>query len=275
MAAIAEIAVRLAFGERRIGKQRGAKRLQRQADAELLGHVGFAGIVQIGLHRAGAQHHIEPELAHLRHLLQHDGIAPLGHDGQLGAGGDRIETQAEEAQPQLGAHLQALLQMPAGFRAGLVQGFQRRAGQLELAGRLQTDAAIGTRKGYHIAAFHNRLPTEAGEGSEQVADAARLVVGRCPAIFGAEHEFLVLGADPPLFARLFAGFEQADHVGLALDESAIPQGFCPVAHASRLSDPQAHAPDGFECGSIRCQRLELRDGGNRCGIGAQDVRAER
>ena len=41
VAAEALVAVGLAFGERRIGEQRGRDRLQRQADAELLHHVGF------------------------------------------------------------------------------------------------------------------------------------------------------------------------------------------------------------------------------------------
>ena len=41
VAAEALVAVGLAFGERRVGEQRGGDRLQRQADAELLHHVGF------------------------------------------------------------------------------------------------------------------------------------------------------------------------------------------------------------------------------------------
>ena len=61
-------AVRLAFGERRIGEQRGRDRLQRERDAQLLHHVGFGGEVEIGLHRAGAVHHVEAERADLRHV---------------------------------------------------------------------------------------------------------------------------------------------------------------------------------------------------------------
>ena len=72
VAAEAEEAVGLAFGERRIGEQRGRERLQRQADAELLRHVGFGRIVEIDLDGAGAQHHVEAEAADPRHVAQHD-----------------------------------------------------------------------------------------------------------------------------------------------------------------------------------------------------------
>ena len=49
-------------------------------------HVGFAGIVQIDLNGAGAQHHVEAHAAHARHMAQHDFIAPFGHDGQFFTG---------------------------------------------------------------------------------------------------------------------------------------------------------------------------------------------
>ena len=66
---IAEVAVGLAFGERRIGEQRGGERLQREADAELLHHVGFGRIIEIDLDRAGPQHHVEAEAADPRHVV--------------------------------------------------------------------------------------------------------------------------------------------------------------------------------------------------------------
>ena len=62
LAAVAEEAVGLAFAERRIGEQRGGERLQRQADAEFLHHVGFGREIEIDLHGAGAEHHVEAEL---------------------------------------------------------------------------------------------------------------------------------------------------------------------------------------------------------------------
>ena len=68
VAAEALEAVGLALGERRIGEQRGRDRLQREADAELLHHVGFGRIVEIDLDGAGAQHHVEAELADPRHV---------------------------------------------------------------------------------------------------------------------------------------------------------------------------------------------------------------
>ena len=76
---VAQVAIRLAFGEWRIGKQRSGNRLQRQRDAELFHHVGFGGVIQIHLHGAGAGHHVQPQIADLGHVVAHDPIATLGH----------------------------------------------------------------------------------------------------------------------------------------------------------------------------------------------------
>jgi hypothetical protein len=63
--AVALEAVGLAFGERRVGEQRGGDRLQRQRHAELLHHVGFGGEVEIHLHGAGAVIMSRPSLPRL------------------------------------------------------------------------------------------------------------------------------------------------------------------------------------------------------------------
>jgi hypothetical protein len=47
-----------------------ASRLQREADAELLDHVGFVGEVEIGLHGAGSIHHRGTERADLVHVYE-------------------------------------------------------------------------------------------------------------------------------------------------------------------------------------------------------------
>src|SRR3546814_13203664 len=100
MAAVLHIAVGLALGKRRRGEQRGRERLQRERNAEFLHHVGPARIVEVGLDRAGSQHNVEAEAADARHMIEHDLVATLGHDRQLGArivgpNSDAAETVSE------------------------------------------------------------------------------------------------------------------------------------------------------------------------------------
>ena len=143
VAAEALVAVGLALGERRVGEERGGDRLQRQADAEFLHHVGFGRIVEVDLDGAGPQHHVEAELADPRHVAQHDVVAALGHDRQIGAGLVRPHAEAEEAEAEPVADRLALLEVAAGLGAGFVEVLERRAGQFELAGGLQADGAVG------------------------------------------------------------------------------------------------------------------------------------
>ena len=67
--------VELAVGERRIGEQRGDRRLQRQADAHLGHHVLFAHEIEIGLDGRGAKHHVEAAGPDFRHVAGHDRVA--------------------------------------------------------------------------------------------------------------------------------------------------------------------------------------------------------
>ena len=83
MAAEALVAVGLALGERRVGEQRRRHRLQGEADAELLHHVGFGRIIEVHLDGAGTQHHVEAEAANFGHVAEHDRVAALGHDRQI------------------------------------------------------------------------------------------------------------------------------------------------------------------------------------------------
>src|SRR3546814_1187530 len=103
MAGIGEEAVGLAFGEGRVGEEGGGERLKGETDAELLGHVGFGAIVEIGLDGAGSEHHVEAEIADLGHVAQHDLVAALGHDGEVGAGLVRphAEARSEENTSEL------------------------------------------------------------------------------------------------------------------------------------------------------------------------------
>ena len=96
MRAIGEEAVGAAFGERRVGEQRRRDRLQREAHAQLLHHVGFGAEIEIGLHRTRAEHHLPPEPADLLHVGLHDPVAALGHHRRLFERPQRREAEAEE-----------------------------------------------------------------------------------------------------------------------------------------------------------------------------------
>ena len=76
---------------------------------------------------------------------QHDRVAALGHDRQLGAGLVGPHAEAEEAEAEPVADRLDLVEMAAGLGAGLVEVLERRAGQFELAGRLEADGAVRRR----------------------------------------------------------------------------------------------------------------------------------
>ena len=144
-----EKAVERAVGERRIGEQRGDRRLQRQADPELGDHVGFVGEIEIGLRRRGAEHHVEAARPDLGHVARHDAVAALRHDRRFGERPFRTEAQREEADPERLADRVHAGQMRVEFGGDGVDGRLRRAGQFELAARLERDraAALPGRKG--------------------------------------------------------------------------------------------------------------------------------
>ena len=200
-----EKAVGLAFGERRVGEERGRDRLQRERDAQLLHHVGFGGEVEIRLHRAGAIHHVEAERADLRHVGRHDPVAALRHHRDLGARPGRRHAEPEEADAERARDLAQLRQMRHQLRAGLMHGLDRRAGQLELPARLERDraAAGDVEQADDVAVLEDRLPAEQVlHAFEQRADAAPALVRDRPVALDRERKFLVLGADAELRLRL-------------------------------------------------------------------------
>ena len=221
MAAIGQEAIGLAIGEGRIGEERSGERLKRQRDSEFLRHVGFAAIIEIGLDRAGAQHHVEAERAHARHVAQHDLVAPLGHDRQVGAALVRPHAKAKEAEAELVADMLDLFQMPAGLRAGLMQIFERRARQFQLARRLQADGPIAARQGDDVAAFIDRGPAIAGQADQQRVDAALFLIGRSVMIAAIIDELFMLGADAPAVLGLFALGKGRDQLLAAFDDGIM------------------------------------------------------
>ena len=181
VAAIAEVAGGFALDERRVGEHRRHYRLQRQADAELAHHIGLGEEVEIHLHRAGAQHHVQTVGALARHVVAHDGVAVLRHPRHVVASPFWVEAHSHHGDAQLLADAADLLQMFADFGAGLMDGLHRRARQLDLAARFQGDRfAAFAAECDHVFALIDRLPAEPGEAGEHVANARRIGVGQGP-----------------------------------------------------------------------------------------------
>ena len=104
-------------------------------------------------------------------------------------------------------HFAHLREMRHQFARRLVNGFDLRAGQLELAAGLERDraAAGDVEQADDVRPFHDRLPAEQMlHAFEQRANAALALVGHRAVPFEREHEFLVLGADTELRFRLDA-----------------------------------------------------------------------
>ena len=107
-------------------------------------------------------------------------------------------------QPQFVGDFLDFLQVGADFHAGLVDGFQRGAGKLQLPGRFQGDRGAVAGQRDHAALFLHRFPAEPGQSLQQRLDAALAVELRRTQIIQAETELLVLGADAPVRARFLA-----------------------------------------------------------------------
>src|SRR3546814_10130575 len=86
-------------------------------------------------------------------------VTPLGHDGQVLAFLVGPHAQAKEAQAKFLPNLAHLLQMPSGFRAGLMQVVERGARQFKLARRLQADGAVLAGKRDDLPAFRSEEHT--------------------------------------------------------------------------------------------------------------------
>ena len=221
MRAITQVAVWLTLGERRVGEQGGGDRLQGQGHAEFLDHVGFVFEIKVGLHGAGAGHHVESEGTDLRHVFAHDLVAAFRHPGHVGARPFRLEAHAEKTNAELIADRLHFRQMLVGFPASQMDVFQLGTRQLELSGRLQGNRGIITQQGDDVAALLDRLPAEAGQSLEQGADAVFTLVDRRAQVIKPESEFFVFGADPPILRRTRARGMKGDELIFAGNQRGI------------------------------------------------------
>ena len=117
---------RLAILEGRVCKQRRRHRLQCERRAELLAHVGLVREIEVHLHRAGAQHHIEAERADFWHVTAHDPVTAFRHEADVFTSGDRMVAKAHHFDIQRFGGGQHMPQVPSGLAAGLVDVVKRR-----------------------------------------------------------------------------------------------------------------------------------------------------
>ena len=163
-------------------------------------------------------------------MAQHDVVAALGHDRQFGAGLVGPHAEAKEAGSRARTNGLYLFHMARGLGAGLVQGLQRCARQLELAGRLEADGAIGTLHRDDVATLFNGLPAELTQREQQIADAAGLAIGGRVVILLAVDQLFMLGADAPAGGRLLAGGHGRDELVPAFNRRIAVVGILPCAH---------------------------------------------
>ena len=163
-------------------------------------------------------------------MPQHDVIAALGHDWQFFAGLVGPHAEAEIADAALLADFLDLREVASGFGAGLVEVFQRRAGEFQLSGRFKADGPVGALQGDDVPAFLHRRPAELLEALEQIANAALLVIGRGAVIGVFVDQLFMLGADPPVFGRLFAADHRRDQLVEAFDHRIVGRGGFACAH---------------------------------------------
>ena len=100
----------------------------------------------------------------------------------------------------------------------------------ELAGRLEADRAILALERDDIAAFLDRLPAEAFEVLQHVANAARLVIGGRMMVAALVDELLVLGPDTPCVLGLFAGLHRRNQLVARFDDGVLGPALLPSAH---------------------------------------------
>ncbi len=140
------------------------------------------------------------------------------------------------------AHFLALLQVAAGFGAGLVEVLERCAGQFQLAGRFEADGAVLAAHGDDLPGLFNRLPAIAAHAHQYVENAARFLVGGGAEIVLLVDELLVLGADAPVRRRLLASLHRFDQLVAALDQPLLPLGRLASAHGKPVRMLDARAP---------------------------------
>ena len=219
--AMGQDAGRPALEEGGVGEERRRHRLQRERDAQLGDHVRLGGEVEIHLNRAGAVHHLGAVGADAAHVVGHETVAALGHHRHLVVRPFRRGAEADETRPDRVGHLAHLAQMLVHLVAGLVDGLERGAGELELAAGLEADIRPVLDETDQVARLLDRLPAEAlGQPGEHGADRAGPVIGQRRMGLEIVAELLVLCPDAPVLGWLAARLKITHQFGPALDRAA-------------------------------------------------------
>src|SRR5262249_39143323 len=178
----------------------------------------------IRLHGAGAVHHVEAVFSHFRHVGRHDAVAALRHYRNLGPARVWRHAKPERADAEGPCHFLDLREMRHQLGAGLMHGFDRRAGKLELSARLERDRAASghVEQADDVAGLDDRFPTEQMlHAFEQCADAAAAFVWDRVVAFQREPNLLVLGAESETRVGLAARLEPRDEILARFDRSHV------------------------------------------------------
>ena len=152
------VAVHFAFEEGRVGKKGRRDRLQSQRHAQFLHHVGLGPEIEVHLHGAGAAHHGRAHGADLLHVAVHQLVTPLGHQRHVLMRPARGRAKTDEAHADPVGDVLHVAQVVVHLVTGLVDGFQRRARQFQLATGFEADIGAVLGQADEIAALDQRVP---------------------------------------------------------------------------------------------------------------------
>ena len=222
------------FRKGRICEQRGDERLERQRDAQLRNHIGLARKIEIGLHGRRAEHHVHAHRTDAGHVVRHDRITLLRHDGRLPARPERRHAEIEKADSQVAGDRRHVVEVADELVVRLMNGGERRAGQFELAAGLERDGppADLVEEADKIATILDRRPAGPGlqplQKSLDAATTSRPREGYGIDAVEIEGNLLVLGADPEVRRLLDPGFDPR-HQFVARPDRGL------IAHIARHS----------------------------------------
>ena len=123
-------------------------------------HVLFRGEVEIDLDRASASHHVETHATDQRHVALHDRIPTFRHPRHRRPSCHGVKPQRGEAHVETLTRRANLGEMAVQFLPGFVQGFQRAAGQLQLARRFKRHRGRALLQPDRVLAVQDRVGAE-------------------------------------------------------------------------------------------------------------------
>ena len=140
-------------------------------------------------------------------------------------GPDRGRTQTDEAHADLVRDMLYVAQVGVHLVASLVNAFQWCAREFQLPARLKRDIRAVFLQPNQVSRFSDRLPIVAiTKPFQHRKDRALALVGQWPVCLFAIAEFLVLGADAPIFFRFTAVRQVFGQLLVPFDRTAAALG---------------------------------------------------